>query len=170
MRSSIVAAPPHQARALGLPVAVMGITANGRRLPFHLSTVDPHIPVWPDGTVWGLRVPLTGPDRLTQIVAYWPGWVDAIGWPETSTGAVEQGHAVPLSQAVSHYWADIVAASCKTGVPATWIAAEMMNESGGDSTIGPDGLAGRLGPHASWSPRLPGACPAGIRGRGRTQR
>ncbi|MCY0885908.1 MAG: transglycosylase SLT domain-containing protein [Firmicutes bacterium] len=130
---------------LALPDEVVGITANGRRLPFALSTVNPAVPVWRGGTVWGLRVPLTGPDRLTQIVAYWPGWTDTIGWPETSTGAVGQGHAVPLSQAVRQYWAAIVSASCKTGVPADWIVAEMMNESGGNPKSGPDGLAGAYG-------------------------
>ncbi len=107
-------------------------TATGRRLPFRLSATDPAAPVWPGGVVWGLKVPLAGPDRLVAITATWPGWTDTIAWPEASAGAVSQPHAVPPSQAVARWWPATRSTACRTGVPAAWIAAETLVESGGE--------------------------------------
>ena len=129
------------------PVEVTGILKNGQHVSFGWSGNDSHIPMWPGGSAFGAKVPLTGPKRLTQITALWAsshGLVrDTMSWPEQSSGAPGTVIHVPPTQAVQMWWKDILIASQKTGVPADWIAAEMLNESGGDPTAG--SLAGAYG-------------------------
>ena len=132
---------------LASPVLVAGTLKNGQRVTFDLSTENKNIPVWQGGTVFGAQVALTGPQALTSLTAYWPtnGLSDTIQWPEQSSGTVSTVTRIPPTKAVSQWWADILAASQKTGVPADWIAAEMLNESGGHAHAGQNGLAGAYG-------------------------
>ena len=134
--------------ALALPVLVVGTLKNGHRVTFDLSTENPNIPVWGGGTVFGARVPLSGPNALTAITAYWSthGLSDTIQWPEQSASTVSTVAHVPPTQAVREWWPAIQMASQKTGTPAIWIAAEMINEdSSGLPNAGPNGLAGAYG-------------------------
>lgn len=131
---------------LGQPIQVWGTTASGQHVAFALSTGNPNIPVWPGGTVWGAKVPLTGPNRLTLISAEWAnGVMDTIAWPEQASGAPGYVQVVTDRQALNEWWPDIQVASQRTGVPADWIAAEMLVESHGDQYAAVDGLAGAYG-------------------------
>ena len=132
---------------LASPVLVVGRLKNGQIVTFDLSTQNANIPVWQGGTVFGARIPLSGPQSLISITAYWPrnGLSDTMQWPEQSSGAVSTVNRVPPTHAVQTWWADIQVASHKTGVPADWIAAEMLNESGGSVNAGQNGLAGAYG-------------------------
>lgn len=132
---------------LASPVLVVGTLNNGQRVTFDLSTENKNIPVWSGGTVFGAQVPLLGPNALTSITAYWPthGLSDTIPWPEQASGPVGTVIHVPPTQAVTTWWHDIMVASHTTGVPADWIAAEMLNESGGVADAGQNGLAGAYG-------------------------
>ena len=128
------------------PVLVVGTLKNGQKVAFDLSTQNKNVPVWAGGTVFGGQVPLTGPKGLTSITAYWTNGIsDTIQWPEQSGGTVSTVTHIPPTQTLSHWWADIQSASQKTGVPADWIAAEMLNESGGQPGAGQNGLAGAFG-------------------------
>lgn len=134
------------------PVSVVGTLKDGRQVPFDLSTENPAIPVWTDGTVFGAQVPLTGPNALTRITATWPNplghntTTETIPWPEQPSGAVSAVGHVADTETVAQWWPDILVASQRTGVPAPWIAAEMANESGGNAAdAGPNGLAGAYG-------------------------
>lgn len=132
---------------LASPVWVVGTLKDGRQVTFDLSRDNPNIPVWSGGTVFGAKVPLTGPEALTRITAYWPerGLSDTILWPEQSAGSVSTVVRIPPIQAVRAWWPDVLIASQKTGVPADWVAAEMLNESGGIANAGQNGLAGAYG-------------------------
>lgn len=138
-------------RTLLPPVSVRGTLKNGRGVAFTLSTQNPEIPAWSGGTVWGVKVPLTGPDALTSITATWPNpsghntLNETILWPEQPQGTVSTVARVPDTKTVCQWWPDIFIASQKTGVPATWIAAEMENESGGTANAGLNGLTGAYG-------------------------
>ncbi len=130
--------------ALGLPVQVWGTTKAHRHIPFQLSSTNAAIPVWPGGLVWGARVPLTGADRLTLLSAQWPnGDRVSIPWPEQPGGATGPGQVISGQAALDAWWPAIQVAAQQTGVPASWIAAEMLNESGGDAQAG--SLAGAYG-------------------------
>lgn len=133
---------------LASPVLVIGTLKNGQKVPFDLSTLNPNVPVWSGGTVFGAQVPLLGPKALTSLTAYWPtnGVSDTIQWPEQSSGAVSTVTRVPPTTAAKEWWHDIVVASEKTGVPADWIAAEVMNEdASGNPNAGQNGLASAYG-------------------------
>jgi hypothetical protein len=144
-RVCAVARPPHKpphavcrlvthdltGRTLLWPVAVVGHTATGQAVRFAWSGVDAQVPVWPGGGLWGALVPITGPHRLTTIQAIWPGDVTVtIRWNAHGI-AVGIGRAVDVNATLAHWWPAILAASHATGVPAPWIAAEMLVESGG---------------------------------------
>ncbi|MBX5466896.1 MAG: lytic transglycosylase domain-containing protein [Firmicutes bacterium] len=134
---------------LAPPIQVWGTTARGQHVPFRLSTADSAIPVWPGGTVWGAQAALSGPNRLTLISAEWAnGVMDTIHWPPQSsggTGGTGYVQRVSDQQALDEWWPEIQIASQQTGVPANWIAAEMLVESHGDQFAGQDGLAGAYG-------------------------
>lgn len=137
--------PMIQGKTLRPPVAVTGDLANGGTVPFFLSSTHPAIPHWTDETLWSANVPLAGPDRLVGITARWPHLVDRIRWPEAPTGVISTSTPVTSAEGVAPWWPDILAVSRQTGVPATWLAAEMANESGGDPTAGSHGLMGAYG-------------------------
>ena len=146
------------------PVSVTGILANGQHVSFGWSGNDKKIPMWPGGSAFGAKVALTGPKRLTKITALWsaPQGVvrDTINWPEQSTGAPGTVIHVPPTQAVKLWWKDILIASQKTGVPADWIAAEMLNESGGNPSAGnPAGAYGLMQLEPATAAGLPGYTP-----------
>ena len=148
------------------PVSVTGILANGQHVSFGWSGNDKKIPMWPGGSAFGAKVALTGPKRLTKITALWsaPQGVvrDTINWPEQSTGAPGTVIHVPPTQAVKLWWKDILIASRKTGVPADWIAAEMLNESGGNPAAGnPSGAYGLMQLEPATAQGLPGYSPGG---------
>ena len=131
-------------RALAQPVSVDAKMANGTLQYFALSsTAGSNVPVWPGGVVWGTQLDL---QQVSRIYAVWPGGLtESIPWPPESgvaTGAVAH---IPPTQAVARWWSDILVASRQTGVPADWIAAEMLNESGGSAHAGAQGLAGAYG-------------------------
>lgn len=119
------------------PVAVTGRTADGHAVAFAWSPRDPAVPTVPGASLWGAQVPLQGPHRLVQITATWntpQGVVSAsLPWPPAGAGSVGQVAAIPPGQALAPYWPDILAASRATGVPAAWLAAEMLAESGGQN-------------------------------------
>lgn len=116
------------------PVAVYATLTNGRTVPLHLSTADPNVPVWPGGTLWGGQFNL---HQIRSITAVWPGIppvTETLSWPPVPAHAVGRVMAIPITAAVRHWWPDIVAASRRTGVPASLIAAIMLHESGGQPT------------------------------------
>lgn len=148
------------------PVSVIGTLKDGRRVTFDLSTEDAQVPVWPDGTVFGAKVPLTGPDALTSLTATWPNplgyntTIETIQWPEQPSGAVSSVGHVADTKTVAQWWPDIEKASRQTGVPAVWIAAEMENESGGNANAGqPDGAEGIMQIEPGTARGLPGYYP-----------
>ena len=131
---------------VGTPMQVWGTTAQGRQVPFRFSPQDPAVPVWSGGAVWGAQVALTGPHRLTLISAEWPnGQMYTINWPEQASGATGSGQVISDQAALQEWWPDIQTASAQTGVPAAWIAAEMLTESHGDRYAGAAGLQGAYG-------------------------
>ena len=143
------------------PVSVAGILANGQHVSFGWSGNDKKISMWPGGGAFGAKVPLTGPNKLVKIQALWAnGAQDTISWPEQSTGPVSTVIHVPPTQAVKLWWKDIQIASQKTGVPADWIAAEMLNESGGNPAAGnPADAYGLLQVEPATAQGLPGYTP-----------
>ncbi len=148
------------------PVSVVGTLKNGQQVGFDLSTENPKIPVWKDGTVFGAKVPLLGPKALTSITATWPNphghntTTETIQWPEQPSGAVSSVGHVADTKTVAQWWSDIEIASQQTGVPADWIAAEMDNESGGNANAGqPDGAEGLMQIEPATARRLPGYYP-----------
>ena len=146
------------------PASVTGILANGQHVSFGWSGNDAKIPMWPGGSAFGAKVALTGPKRLTKITALWsaPQGVvrDTINWPEQPTGAPGTVIHVPPTQAVKLWWKDILIASQKTGVPADWIAAEMLHESVGNPSAGnPTGAYGLMQIEPRTAAGLPGYYP-----------
>jgi soluble lytic murein transglycosylase-like protein len=98
--------------------------------------------VWPGGA----KVSLQGPQGLRLISAQWAsGLRDTINWPEQATGAPGYVQVISNQQALNAWWLAILVASHKSGVPAAWIAAEMLNESCGDANASVNGLAGAYG-------------------------
>ena len=70
------------------------------------------------------------------------------------------GSLSPPTQAVRLWWKDILMAQQKTGVPADWIAAEILNESGGDPAAGnPTGAYGLMQLEPATAHGLPGYTP-----------
>ena len=101
--------------------------------------------MWPGGSVYAARLPLTHP---FQIVAQWAGSARGlttlrIPFPEQAGSPAGSTSFVAPTQALQAWQADIEQASAATGVPASWIAAEMVHESGGSATAGT--LAGAYG-------------------------
>ena len=152
-------------QTLTLPISVVGVLKNGQHVAFGWSGNDKKIPMWPGGGAFGAKVPLTGPQALVQIHATWAnGTQDTIPWPEQSAGslggAVGTVIHVPPTQAVRLWWKDIGIASQKTGVPADWLAAEMLNESGGNPAAGnPTGAYGLMQLEPATAHGLPGYTP-----------
>ncbi len=119
---------------LGAPVQVWGTTKTGGHIAFASSSADAKIPTWLGAMVWGAKAPLTGPHKLTLISAKWAnGAMDTVNWPETSSSGTGYVQITSNTQALKQWWSDIQVASQKTGVPAQYIGAEMINESGGRS-------------------------------------
>lgn len=123
------------------PVSVQGVLKSGQLVPFSLSTRDSAVTTYPGGTLFGAKVPLTGPDALMRIEAMWPigngqTLTDTIPWPESPVGSVGTVGRMAPTQTLQDWWPDIVIASQRTGVPADWIAAEMLNESSGNPNEG----------------------------------
>jgi hypothetical protein len=148
------------------PVSVIGILANGHHVSFGWSGNESTIPMWPGGGAFGAKVPLTGSRALVQIQATWANGVrDTLNWPEgagsvQSPGSVNRGIPVPPTQGIKQWWQDILLASQKTGVPADWIAAEMLNESGGNASAANSGGAyGLMQLLARTASGLPGFTP-----------
>ena len=152
-------------QTLTLPISVVGVLKNGQHVAFGWSGNDKKIPMWPGGGAFGAKVPLTGPQALVQIQATWAhGTQETIPWPEQSAGslggAVGTVIHVPPTQAVRLWWKDIGIASQKTGVPADWLAAEMLNESGGNPAAGnPTGAYGLMQLEPTTAHGLPGYTP-----------
>lgn len=142
------------------PVSVVGILKNGQHVRFGWSGHDKTIPMWPGGGAFGAQVPLTGPQALTQIQATWAnGTRETVNWPEQFTGTVRTVIHVPPTQAVKRWWKDIRIASQKTGVPADWIAAEMLNESGGNPAAANGRAYGLMQILSATAQGLPGYTP-----------
>ena len=129
-------------RQLEEPSAVYATLTNGQTQPLTFSASNANVPVWPGGSLWGGQFKLS---QIAKITAVWPGVSETMPWPPVSGQAVGQVSSVPITNAVQHWWSDIQAASQKTGVPADWIAAEMMTESAGDPTAAVNGLSAAYG-------------------------
>jgi hypothetical protein len=133
---------------LALPQSVWAETPTGRVAFMRVtpqSSEAGSIPVWPGGSVYAARLPLTHP---FQIVAQWAGGARGlttlrIPFPEQAGSPAGSTSFVAQAQVLQEWQADIEQASAATGVPARWIAAEMVHESGGSATAGT--LAGAYG-------------------------
>ncbi|NMP23997.1 lytic transglycosylase domain-containing protein [Sulfobacillus sp. DSM 109850] len=123
------------------PIQVWGTEKSGHNVPFTSSAVSGSaVPVWAGGTVWGARVPLTGPDALKSITARWPdGAIDTIPWPEAAGGGGGTvWHLLSNPQALKKWWPDIGIAAQKAGAGMPSLTqfedasgAVMLHESGG---------------------------------------
>lgn len=141
---------PHDLRGhdLAMPQSVWAETPAGRVAFTRVTPQSPEagsIPVWPGGSVYAARLPLTHP---FQIVAQWADGARGlttlrIPFPEQAGSPAGAAAFVAPTQALQEWQADIERASAATGVPADWIASEMVHESGGSATAGT--LAGAYG-------------------------
>lgn len=147
-------------RDLGEPIRVWGTTQTGQHIAFAESSATSQIPTWPGALVWGAKVPLTGPHRLTLVSAQWAnGQMDTINWPETASSGSGYVQVTSNTGALKQWWAAIQVASQKTGVPTNIIGAAMIHESGGDPNAGNGGAYGLMQLEPGTAKSLPGYYP-----------
>jgi len=130
---------------LELPSAVTATLPDGHVVYLDPSTKIAAVPHWPGAVVWGAKLPFAQGITLT---AYWPpDTVATLSFPN-AWAAVGVSGPVGTESATGVWsrWQSIIAqASAATGVPAAWIAAEILHESGGNPTAGsPAGAYGLM--------------------------
>lgn len=165
-------APTLTGHVLERPQA-MWVTSQGHRYGMRFSLGDPAaVPSAPGAAVWGVQVPLPAGTPMPRITAEWmtPSGVVTATVPLVQLGStlaplpyagtIPTLHLGSLHGIVATWKADVLAAAQRTGVPASWIMAEVITESGGIPWAGhPSGAYGLMQLEPATAQGLPGYTP-----------
>ncbi|WP_053958168.1 lytic transglycosylase domain-containing protein [Sulfobacillus thermosulfidooxidans] len=141
---------------------------NGPMLSSLLIPAGQKVPAWPHAAVWGADV-IVNQQHPVTITAHWPTFSLSVTLPSATGFSVGGGggngntpgyNPTSIKAAIQHWWQDILVASQRTGVPAAWIAGEMILESGGRPDAGsPGGAFGLMQLEPQTAASLPGYYP-----------